>query len=489
VGLYRRAFFFSTSERYITIVLNFVLISVISRILTPDEIGVSVIGTTIIAFTETLRDSPSSYLVQKKELTRADTRTAFTIMLLISLLIAIILFSVAAWLGRALGQRELAPFLWVIGACLLPACLERPIMALLRRDMEFGTYAFINVTAMLTTVVLTVTLALRGFSYMCFAWGLLGGTLVSATLALCFRPFFWIFRPLLSEWRSVLPFNIYGGTSGLLGAVNDMVPYAVLGRSAQFDTVGYFNRALTLGRLPDKLNTGLISLALPAFSAVVREGGNLAKAYLRALELVTVVEWPLRLLLVLFADAAVRLILGPQWSAVVPALQIMSLAFLLSAPQILAYPILVAAGGIRDTLTINLICVPIAALTIALGAAHGLIGMALAMFLVAPLQTGVTLIFIRRRIAFHWHDLIAAVQRSAIVSLLSAAGPVGLVLISGGRPDSSLALSVLIGIVFAAGWLIGARMTKHPICRELEHAREILLSSVPRLRGSRAETR
>jgi O-antigen/teichoic acid export membrane protein len=489
VALYRRAFFFSTGERYATIALNFVLISVISRILTPDEIGVSVIGTTIIALAETLRDSPSSYLVQRKELTRADTRTAFTIMLLISLLIAALLLAVGAWLGRALGQKELAPFLWVIAASLLPACLERPVMALLRRDMEFATYAFINVTAMFATVALTISLALCGFSYMCFAWGLLGGTLVAAMLALCCRPFFWIFRPLLSEWRKVLPFNIYGGTSGLLIAINDVVPYAILGRSAQFDAVGYFNRAMTLCRLPDKLNAGLISLALPAFSTVVREGGNLAKAYLRALELVTVIDWPLRILLALFADAAVRLILGPQWAPVVPALQIMSVGFLLSTPLVLAYPILVAAGGIRDTLTINLICLPLSVLALGLGALHGLNGMALAIFLIAPLQTGVTLIYIRRRVAMQWRDLTLAVQKSMIVSLWSAAGPVALVLLSGGRPESSLALSALMGIAAAGGWLIGIRTTKHPICIELDHAREVLLSRIPRLRGSRPETR
>ena len=488
MGLYRRAFFFSTAERYVTIVLNFVLISVISRILTPEEIGVSVIGTTIIGFAETFRDSPSSYLVQKKELTRADTRTAFTIMLLISLLFAAILLAVSERLGRALGQNDLAPFLWVIAACLLPACLERPIMALLRRDMQFATYAFINVTAMLTTVVLTVFLALRGFSYMCFAWGLLGGTLVAALLALCVRPLFWIFHPLLSEWRRVLPFNVYGGTSGLLTAVYDVIPYVILGRSAQFAVVGYFNRAMMLCRIPDKLNAGLISLALPAFSTVVREHGNLAKAYLRALELVTVVDWPFRVLLALFADTAVRLILGPQWSAVVPGLQLMSLAFLSSTPLMLAYPILVAAGGIRDTLTINLICLPVAALAMVLGARHGLEGMALAMFLIAPVQTGVTLFFIRRRVAFDWPDLMAAVQKSIIVSLWSAAGPLTLVLISGGRPESSLALSALMGILAAAGWLIGIWTTRHPICIELENAREVLLRRILRLRGGRPET-
>ena len=489
MGLYRRAFLFSSGERYATIILNFALISAISRILTPEEIGVSVIGTTIIAFAESFRDSPSSYLVQKKELTEADGRTAFTIMLVISLLIAASLLVVAGWLARVLRQDELAPFLWLIAACLLPACVERPIMALLRRDMEFATYAFINISATLTTVALTVALAARGFSYMCFAWGLLAGTLVSATLALYFRPYFWIFRPLLSEWRQVLPFNVYGGTSGLLAAVYDMVPYAILGRSAQFDAVGYFNRAITLCRLPDKLNTGIISLALPAFSTVVREGGNLSQAYLRALELVTVVEWPLRVLLVLFADGIVHVILGPQWSAIVPLVQIMSLAFLLSTPQILAYPILVAAGGIRDTLIINLICVPLAAILMSLSAWYGLRAMAFAMFLIAPLQTCVALIFIRRRVAFDWSELLSAIQKSAIVSVASAVGPVAIVLASEGRPELSILLSAGIGMLAAVGWLIGIRLTRHAIYVEIEHIRDAVLRRAPPLRRDRAETR
>ena len=287
-----------------------------------------------------------------------------------------------------------------------------------------------------------------------------------------------------SEWVTAI--TRWCGPSA---AVYDMVPYAILGRSAQFDAVGYFNRAITLCRLPDKLNTGIISLALPAFSTVVREGGNLSKAYLRALELVTVVEWPLRVLLVLFADGIVHVILGPQWSAIVPLVQIMSLAFLLSTPQILAYPILVAAGGIRDTLTINLICVPLAAILMGLSAWYGLRAMAFAMFLIAPLQTCVALIFIRRRVAFDWSELLSAIQKSAIVSVASTVGPVAIVLVSEGRPELSMLLSTGIGMLAAVGWLIGIRLTRHPICVEIEHIRDAVLRRAAPLRRNRAETR
>jgi O-antigen/teichoic acid export membrane protein len=68
----RRALLFTSAERYTNLVVNFVLISIVSRLLSPAEIGISIVGATIVGIIEILRDIPSPYLVQEKELGRDD---------------------------------------------------------------------------------------------------------------------------------------------------------------------------------------------------------------------------------------------------------------------------------------------------------------------------------------------------------------------------------------------------------------------------------
>ncbi|MDZ4790966.1 MAG: hypothetical protein SGJ17_07140 [Hyphomicrobiales bacterium] len=69
----RRALAYSSAERYVNLLVNFGLIAAVSRLLTPQEVGVSALGVTILGLVETIRDIPSSYLVQRPTLTREDT--------------------------------------------------------------------------------------------------------------------------------------------------------------------------------------------------------------------------------------------------------------------------------------------------------------------------------------------------------------------------------------------------------------------------------
>jgi len=429
---------------------------------------VAAIAATIIMFTEGVRDSTSTYLVQKKEVTREDARTSFTIMLLISLAIAAALVILAGWLAEILRQDEFAPFIYVIALSLLPGCVERPIMALLRRDMKFEAYACVNVLAAVITLAVTVGLALAGYSYMCFAWGILAGSTSGAVLALCFRPYFWIYRPLLSQAHQILPFNCYGVVTAMFGAAFEAVPYLILGRQSQFNAVGFYNRTVMVCRLPDKLNAGIITLALPAFSLIARQGGSLANAYFRGLEYITVVEWPLRVLIALFAHPVVLIILGPQWTSIVPLVQIMSLALVFSTPQILSPPMLVAAGGVRDTLAVNFISGPISIVVIGVAAWLGLYAMACAMFIIAPVQTLVSVLYIRKHVPFGWGEFASAFRKSAIVTLCSAAGPLLVLAALEFRFDLSIAPFLICGVLSLVGWIIGAWLTRHPVWYEVK---------------------
>jgi O-antigen/teichoic acid export membrane protein len=63
------------------------------------------------------------------------------------------------------------------------------------------------------------------------------------------------------------------------------------------------------------------------------------------------VQWPFLICLALLADPAVRLLLGARWSDTAPLVRIIALAWLAMTPAFLTYPVLVAAGRIKDTLT------------------------------------------------------------------------------------------------------------------------------------------
>ncbi len=468
----RRSLVFSFCEKYSVSAVNLVMTAVVARLLTPDEIGVFMIGSAVLIMTDSLRDfGVSVYLIQEREITREGVRTAFTVMLLSSAAFAGLLWILAGPIAAFYEEQgiELILRFAAIGVLLVPFC--SPIMALLRRDMEFDKIAIIGISGAATNFVSVVMLAALGFGYMSLAWGSLMTIVVNVSLALLFRPQFWMFRPTLLVWRKVFRFGGYSTATLLLNNLYQMLPQLILGRILTFDAVGLYNRAIMLSQLPERTILGALHpVVLPALAARARVGGDLKEPYLRGITYMTAVQWPFLVVLALLADPVVHLLLGSQWMAAAPLVRIIALASLCLFPAFMTYPVLVAVGRVKDTLTTSLITLPIS-IALVFAAAHiGLAAVAASMFLTAPFQVYVALRFIRRHVPFAWGDLAAATWKSAVTTLGAAAAPAAAIALTGFRFDLSVPVMLVTGAGAAIGWMVGLSLTGHPLLAELRGA-------------------
>lgn len=473
----RRSLVLASGERYAFAFINFATMVVTARLLTPADFGVAVLGWAVVGLADSLREfGASTFLIQQTEITSEKLRTAFTIMLLLSFVLSATLFLLSPSIAAFYGNDALVAYIRLTALGLVIAPFALPIMALLRREMAFGTLALLSVAAATTNMVTVVTLALLGYRYMSLAWASLMSGLLGVGLALWVRPDVSIFRPSLREWRGAIAFAGYDTASAILVRVWEAMPYLVFGRVLGFDAVGLYNRAMAVCSWPEKyLLAGVGPVALPAFSAQVREGRDLKAAYLKAIEYITALQWPALILLAIFADPVVPILLGHQWTAVVPLVRIISIALLAWFPAYLTHPTLVACGGIRDTLTSSLISLPISALILAAAARYGLYAVALSTLITMPLQVVIAVYFVRRRLLLSWLEIFFALRRSIVVAALSGIGPL---LLHAAASRSSWAENlgpVLLGAFVALlGWYVGASMVRHPILSELQRAAERL---------------
>ena len=397
----RRAILLSTGERYFVLLANFATVAAVSRILTPAEIGVSVIGTAIVGVALAMREFASaSFLIQRAELSRDDVRGAFAVMLVLTLATAAVITLLAPRLAAAYGEPALVPYFRVICACLVLDLVYLQVVSMLRRDMAFGKLALVNIALAATGAATTVALALLGFSFMSFAWAWLAGSAVAGALALALRPDFWMFRPSFRDWRGMAAFGGYNGGTALIYKVFDQVPYLLLGRLVSMDAAALFSRSLLICQLPDRLLLGgALSVALPAFAAHARQGQSLKAPYLKSIGLVTALAWPAHVVLAVLAYPLVDIVLGQQWHGVAPLVQVVAVASLFAFSIELNYPVLVTAGAIRDVFLRALISFPASAAILTIAALlGGLQATAWSMMLVVPFNAAVSLYFVRRRI-------------------------------------------------------------------------------------------
>jgi O-antigen/teichoic acid export membrane protein len=465
----KRSLAIATIDRYLGIAIQFAVTVAVSRLLTPSEIGVWAIALAVTGLLLSTREFATDvYLIRGPTLTREQTQAAFTVMLVISLLIFGVLNLSAPWLAHFYGERRLVSVLQVVAIAILLEVVGAPSVALMRRKMAFGNVAIVNIARAATSASVTIGLALLGFGYMSFAWAGLAAALLSSALSIYFMPDPWIYRPRLRGLIEVLTFGTYYGANLLLYRVYETVPVFMLGRTLSLDAVGIFNRSALICQLPGKfLLGGVASVIIPALSEEVRAGNDLKESYLRAVSFITAFQWPAFVVLAVLAHGLVFIVLGAQWVQTVPIIQIMAIAALPSFAADLAFPVLVAVGAMRDLLLRALIIWPISAALVVGASPFGLTVVALSFLVIGPTQAFLSLHLVRRHVVFGWCELWKACWRSAVITAASASGPLAIMIWCDFHARISIALVLVSIAVAAAGWFAGVRYTRHELLREI----------------------
>jgi O-antigen/teichoic acid export membrane protein len=480
-----RSIFFSGIERYGSAFFFMGSTAVVSRLLTPRQFGIyaAVVALTTVATACSQEFGGANYLIQKPTLSEQDIRTAFTITFLMSALLGAFLFelrdTVAAFYSEDGLKNGIAVF--ATGFLLMP--FSATLSALLRREMAFSILARCNLVAAFVAAATSVGLAALGWSYIGLLMGSVLGQAAGVLLLISCRPNFRIFRFSLNGWRDVVGFGAYSSAVVIINVIYQSFPQLILGRVLDFAAVGLFGRAAGITQLFDKLFLGAVNpVIMPAIAAQTRAGADLKRVYLQAIELLTAIQWPFLTFVALIADPIVRIWFGAGWVEVVPLARFLCLASLSYFAACLTYPVLVAAGRVRDTLISSLISLPPAFLVIFAASFSGVRAVAASTFLTFPLEAAIAIYFIGRRLTFGPADLLRATLKSAVVTAFSCSGVMAVI----GVNDFSFTLSPLAlftaTVAGLVAWWLGLATTGHPLLAHLGPAAQTIFSVMPRLR-------
>lgn len=487
MGQVRGALALASLEQYLGLFINFATIATLSRLLPPAEIGTAVVATGISTIVFSLREfATTEFLIQQTHVNEHDTRTAFTIFFLVSVVLAITLAASAQELANFYGSEELDTFLLISIVTMLVDAISNPVMSLLRRDMAFGRIAWIRSSGAFLAATVSITFAFLGFGFVSIAIGGLVGACLTAALAIAARPEAALFRPSLASWRAVFEFGRYRGAALAINRAYEALPQLILGRALTMHEVGIYNRANTVCGIPDRfLLSSVFTVAYPALAAALRDGQDIKAAYLMALSHITAVYWPALIVLAILAEPIVNIVLGPNWSETTVLVQLLALAAIFWFPATLTYPVLAALGANRDVFLSNLVGRSGAAVSLCSASLFGLTAMALSQFVNMPFQMFVALSFVKRHVHFRWLELVRALAPSLIVTVTSVAGPLILMAANDFEVDHrSIGLQIAIVMLAAAGWFAGLIIARHPMLAEVTRVRAAIAAAVAGLRGT-----
>lgn len=466
----RRSLIYSLSENYLGVLLQLLGTLIVSRLLTPSDIGIFSVAAVLSGLATTFRDfGIAEYMIQEQQLTRQKIRAAFAANIIVSWLMAALLLVSSAWVGRFYAEPGVSDVLRVLSISFLLVPFGAVTMAYFRREMNYRPIFIISSIANVSGFLVIIICAWQGLGYMSMAWSSLATMVCTVVLALMIRPRALPRWPSLHGLGEVFHFGRHATGIYFFSQVGRSAPEAVIGRVLDMAGVAFYSRANGLMEIFNRtVLHSVMPVCLPYFSKAVRDGEDSRDGYIKAISLLTAIGWPFFVFMGLLAPAAIRILYGPQWAASVPLAQILCLVAVLELPFYLSGEMLIAAGRIdlSTRLQFSNQCLRVAGLALILP--FGLAGACWGLALAALVNGVIAQACLRRVIGFRSRQLVGACRQSALLTLGCGLPAYLLLQWVGGITEANfLRMLVTCAGLTLGSWLLGVAALRHPIWLEL----------------------
>jgi O-antigen/teichoic acid export membrane protein len=479
----RLALLWSFAERYTSLVISIGSTMLLSRLLTPTQVGIYSLCAAITTVAGILRDfGVSEYLIQEKELNRDKIKAAFGIAIAIAWTIALMIFLLRGPAARFYGEPGVADVMGVLVLHFLILPISSPAFALLNREMAFRKIFALNLVCNAAQALVSVVLAYRGYGYMALAWGPIANVAVQSLLLSWMRPKQSFVLPGLKEARTVLRFGSMFVASRVIEVLARNTHEPIIAKKFDFAAVGLFSRAWGLIDLFNmNVAAAVIRVATPAFAAGHREGRSTAEAFANATTVFTCIAWPFFLLIALTAEEIIRIMFGVQWLAAAPLASILALTAIPTGLYALVPQMMSATGHVKRRLQVTLWVSPLHIVGVFVAAFFSLHAVAAVWFISNTATLVLYLGHLQKVLHVTPKALFKPCLGSAAVTLGSVLAQAAAVLLCRWlAAPALLTLAAAVGCG-ALGWWLTARWVSHPALTEL---RGLVKAFTPKGKGN-----
>ncbi|MBK1629754.1 hypothetical protein CKO31_03160 [Thiohalocapsa halophila] len=287
---------------------------ILARILDPTDFGAFL---SITVFTSTLtmlsKFGLPQALMQAKAVREEQVDAAFLWVTLTSAGGWLLLNLGAAELASAFGAREIETAVRIMSLVLLVNPFETIAIALLRREMRFDAVTKVEISALIVSLVVSISTALGGFGVISLALGTVSGA--AATMIAALKQVSW--RPRLRRIGYVFPLLRFSGLVTLNNTIivfTNRVDNMLVGLLSSLGQLGLYGRAFSLARIPvDQLGQTLGPLMLRSFSTLRDDIFESRELYLKALTTLSLLIFPFLAVLLVSGKELLVMVYGEKW--------------------------------------------------------------------------------------------------------------------------------------------------------------------------------
>lgn len=309
------------------LVIQLVQTVVLSRLLTPTEFGLMGAALIVVRFVEKYPIGIGPPLIQLPKLETRHLRTGFTISVIFGLLSGLILWLAAPLCALFLRNEATIPLIRFLSLTFPLRGLAIVAEALLERELKFRWLSSLQVISYAIGYGLVgVTLALLNFGVWSLVFAYTVQIVIRSIPPLIVQPHpkkFQLDKTTVQELTSL------GGGFILTNFLQYWAlkgDYLVISRGLGIEALGLYTKAYNLMNLPAaNLGYALNRVLFASLAKLQDEPERLVRAYRRNLVIVSLMVFPLSLVMFVLSREIILVLLGNQWTEVIVPFQILAL--------------------------------------------------------------------------------------------------------------------------------------------------------------------
>lgn len=362
----------------VRLVLLTLSIVILARLLDPADYGLVAMVTAIIGVGELLRDMGLSMAaVQARSVSRGETSNLFWVNTLIGVILTTIVFLAAEPIAAFYGRPELVGITQALSFTFVVNGIATQFKAQINRDLRFMTLGMTEAVPHMLGLAAAIWWAVTIGGY----GALVVQAIVIAAGGLLLDVAFARWWPgLFDRKTSIRRFLGFGGAlvgTQSLAYISKNLDTVLLGLTVPSAQLGLYNRAYQIVVLPlTQLTAPMSRVAVPVLSRLQDDAAAFTR-YLRAGQFFSVtVASVLYGLVIGLAGPLVHVVLGADWVATAPIIQVLAVSGIFRAMGQVPYWLFLSKGYAGRQFRFYLVAQPLIIVGIIAGLPFGVLGVA-----------------------------------------------------------------------------------------------------------------
>ncbi|MBT2731105.1 lipopolysaccharide biosynthesis protein [Carnobacterium sp. ISL-102] len=325
---FKKGIFYSALGKYSNVVIQLLVTAVLSRILTPEEYGIVAVVNVFLIFFQMLADfGIGPAIIQNKTLSKQEINSIFGFSLYLALFLGIVFVFLGYPISAFYNNEVYKPISIVLAFCVFFYGILVVPQSMLLRAKKFSTVNMITVLANVAAGVVSIILAINGFSYYSL---IISNTVKAALLFIVFYLKTNLTPDLKIDKEPLKKIFSFSKNQFLFNFINYFsrnLDNILIGRYLSTSSLAFYDKAYQVSLYPNQILTNVISPVIqPIMSNYETNLAKIKSVYLKITTLLATIGLPLSVFLVFHSSDIILFLFGDQWGGSVVTFQILALS-------------------------------------------------------------------------------------------------------------------------------------------------------------------